>query len=284
MPISPDKPKEPVFAALELGFAYPDGTRALEAASFDVRRGERVALLGANGSGKSTLLRLLGGLDFATHGTLEAFGEPLTEDALEREATSTAFRRRVQFVFQDADIQLFMPTVEEEVAFGPLQLTGDAGDVRRQVQEALDWAGIPHLAGRAPHRLSGGEKRKVTLASVLVLRPEVLLLDEPTAGLDPRSVGALIDILDDFHAGGGTVVLATHDIPLLEELADRAMVLGEDHRLHADAPVREITSDRVLLEAHNLAHAHRHRHGGRTHVHAHEHGPGASDHRHLHPE
>jgi cobalt/nickel transport system ATP-binding protein len=259
------------FRAQELRFAYPDGTHALEGVSFEVRQGERMALLGANGSGKSTLLRLLCGLAFPTSGNLSAFGLPLTEHALEDDETSFAFRRRVQFVFQDADIQLFSPTVREEVAFGPLQLYSDAGDVRRQVDGALEELGIAHLGERAPYRLSGGEKRKVALASVLVLQPDVLLLDEPSAGLDPRSVGALIDILDDYHAAGGTIVLATHDLPLLEEFADRAIVLGEDHRLQADASVAEVLADQPLLERCNLVHAHRHRHGDHAHTHPHTH-------------
>ena len=267
--LSSDNLEPPAFRARDLSFAYPDGTRALDGVSFDIRPGERVALLGANGSGKSTLLRLLGALEFPTRGEVMAFGQTLTEDALEDDAAAHAFRRRVQFVFQDADIQLFSPTVEEEVAFGPLHLTTDTSDVRRQVGEALERLNIPHLAERAPHRLSGGEKRKVALASVLVLRPDVLLLDEPAAGLDPRSVGALIDILDDFHAGGGTIVLATHDIPLLAEMADRALVLGEDHRLHADAPVPDILADRPLLESCNLVHIHRLH--GEVQAHGHDH-------------
>jgi cobalt/nickel transport system ATP-binding protein len=263
--------RAPAFQAQDLRFAYPDGTHALDGVSFEVGLGERVALLGANGSGKSTLLRLLCGLDFPTSGSLSAFGRPLTERALEDDETSYAFRRRVQFVFQDADIQLFSPTVREEVAFGPLQLYADEADARRQVDAALAEVGIAHLGDRAPYRLSGGEKRKVALASVLVLRPDVLLLDEPSAGLDPRSVGALIDILDEYHAAGGAIVLATHDLPLLEEFADRAIVLGEDHRVQADAAAHVILADQPLLERCNLVHAHRHHHGDHAHTHPHTH-------------
>jgi cobalt/nickel transport system ATP-binding protein len=140
------------------------------------------------------------------------------------------------------------------------------------VDGALENLGILHLRDRAPYRLSGGEKRKVALASVLVLKPDVLLLDEPSAGLDPRSVGALIDILDGFHEIGGTIILATHDIPMLPEFADRALVLGEDHHLHADLPVADILADQPLLERYNLVHAHRHRHGRHVHSHSHSHG------------
>ena len=261
----------PVFRARDIGFVYPDGTTGLKGVSFDVPKGDRLALLGANGSGKSTLLRLLSGLSFPTSGTLEAFGKPLTEKALEDDTFSTAFRRRVQPVFQDADTQLFSPTVEEEVAFGPLQL-GDASQAAIAVAEALEGMAVSHLRERAPYRLSGGEKRKVAFAAVLVLNPEVLLLDEPMTGLDPRSVGALLDALDDFSEGGGTIVVATHDLPLLREMANRAIVLTEDGGVARDAPVDDILADRPFLESHNLAHIHRHHHGGQIHTHPHEHG------------
>lgn len=268
----------PVFEARSAGFCYPDGTRALQDITFTVRRGERVALLGANGSGKSTLLHLLGALDYAQQGEILAFGQPLAQKHMEGRDTARTFRRRVQFVFQDADVQLFSPTVEEELAFGPLQLDPSVDAVRDAVDAALKNAGISHLKHRPPYRLSGGEKRKVALASVLILRPEVLLLDEPAAGLDPRSVGALIDILSDFHDGGGTVVMATHDLPLLAEMADRALVFGEDHQLHADLPVSDVLGDVELLERHNLVHVHRHRHEGTEHFHIHSHG--VSEHQH----
>lgn len=252
---SANPPPAPAFAVRNAGFVYPDGTRALSGITFSIGAGERVAILGANGSGKSTLLRLLGGLDFAVCGEVCAFGLSLTEDALEPDAAAHAFRRRVQFVFQNADVQLFSPTVEEEVAFGPLQLGPDAESARQQAHETLDRLGILHLAPRAPHRLSGGEKRKVALASALVLKPDALLLDEPAAGLDPRSADALADILNGFHADGGTVITATHDIPRLPEIADRALVLGEDHRLRADASVADILADQGLLEECNLVSA-----------------------------
>lgn len=240
------------FRASAVSFRYPDGSPALEGVSFSVVRGERVALLGANGSGKSTLLRLMCGLDFATGGAMEAFGQTLTEEALAREKASIAFRRRVQYVFQNPDVQLFMPTVEEDVAFGPALLLENAEQAKERARETLERLGIGHLAERAPHRLSGGEKHKTAFATALALEPEALLLDEPAAGLDPRSVADLIELLDGFHAAGGTVVMATHDLPLIEEIADRVLLLGEDHRLHADATTREVIADRPLLQQHNL--------------------------------
>lgn len=245
---------EPVYRVENARYAYPDGTMALDGVSFTVAAGERVALLGANGSGKSTLLHLLCGLAYPNTGAISAFGRPLSERAMEDDDTAFAFRRRVQFVFQNADVQLFNATVEQEIAFGPLQLADGRAEVRRQVEAALDTLGIARLRDRAPYRLSGGEKRKVALASVLVLNPEVLLLDEPAAGLDPRSAGDLVDTLSAFHARGGTLITATHDIPMVHRFADRAIVLGEDHRLHADASVSEVLADQPLLERCNLIH------------------------------
>lgn len=266
-----------VFEARDLAFGYPGGQMALEAIDLAIRPTERVAILGANGSGKSTLLKLLDGLYFATGGNLLAFGQPLTESWLAVEDNAFAFRRRVGFVFQDADVQLFSPTVWEEVAFAPLQMGWSAPEVRERVQRALSWLRIEKLADRPTYRLSGGERKRVALASVLVLEPEVLLLDEPTANLDPRTTGTLIELLGELHEKGCTIVIATHDLDTVGDIADRAYVLSEEHRLVGEGPLEEVLCNRELLLASNLVHEHPHRHGGRVHVHEHPHG-------HVHSE
>ena len=186
----------PAFELQDVGYAYQE-VAALDGLSLVIARGQRVVLLGANGSGKSTLLRLLDGLYFPDRGVLEAFGEPLTEARLADEAINFAFRRRVGLVFQNPDVQLFNPTVFDELAFGPLQLGWPSARIRERIEAMLARFAIGHLKDRAPHRLSGGEKKRVALASVLILEPDVLLLDEPTAALDPESQSEVIRFLID---------------------------------------------------------------------------------------
>ncbi|MDP9170817.1 MAG: energy-coupling factor ABC transporter ATP-binding protein, partial [Acidobacteriota bacterium] len=175
-----------VFEVREASYKY-DSALAVDDVSFSIEAGKRVALLGANGSGKSTLLRLLDGLYFPSSGSVAFHGQPLTEKQFEDDRFAFDFRRRVGLVFQNPDVQLFNPTVFDEIAFGPLQLRWKTGDVIERVHQAMASMEISHLKDRPPHRLSGGEKKRVALASVLVLDPEVLLLDEPAAALDPRS-------------------------------------------------------------------------------------------------
>lgn len=236
-----------LFSAERLSFHHPGHPPSLLEASFQIRSGERIALLGANGSGKSTLLFLLGGLLFASEGSLEAFGELLTERRLEKDPF---FRQQVGILFQNSDAQLFCPTVEEEIAFGPLQL--GLKDTKTRLEEVLELLGIETLRKRSPHQLSGGEKKRVALASILVLNPSVLLLDEPLSGLDPRTQRELLGLLEGLSERGTTLVTSTHDLGTIPRIADRALVLGEDHRLVKDGKAPEILSDRPLLEASNL--------------------------------
>ncbi|MGA7412883.1 MAG: ABC transporter ATP-binding protein [Bryobacteraceae bacterium] len=262
-----------LFEAEQLVFAY-DGTPALNGLTMTIRTGEKIALLGANGSGKSTLLRLLDALHFADSGTLRFCKEVLSEDRFADDTFAYAFRRRVGFVFQNADAQLFSPTVFEELAFGPLQLRLPQDEVRRMVNEALDQFEISHLAQRAPHRLSGGEKKKVALASVLIMKPDVILLDEPTAGLDPRSQTHLVDLLMGWTDQTKTIITATHDLHMLEDLADTCQVL-ERGRVICAGPTVEVLGDRGLLERANLVHSHRRARESKAHTH-----PGLHSHPH----
>jgi cobalt/nickel transport system ATP-binding protein len=227
--------------------------------------------MGANGSGKSTLLRLLDGLAFPASGTLAFRGAPLTETHFADDAEAIAFRRAVGLVFQNPDVQLFSPSVFDEVAFGPLQLGWPAGDVHDRVADILAEMRLTPIADRAPHHLSGGEKKRVAIASVLVMNPEVLLLDEPTAALDPRSQSQVIDLLAGWAGNGRSLVVATHDLGLVEDISDRCLVF-DGGRLVADRPPADVLGDLGLLERTNLVHAHRHRHGsGLTHSHPHVH-------------
>ncbi|MBI5653350.1 MAG: ABC transporter ATP-binding protein [Chloroflexi bacterium] len=275
-----DQNDTPIFELDHITYAY-NNQIALNDVSLTVRAGERIAILGANGSGKSTLLKILDALYFATRGTARAFGEPLTEDALQDEARAFAFRRRVGLVFQDPDVQLFSPTVWDEVTFAPLHLGLAQNEVIERAEWAMDLLNITKLRDRAPHRLSGGEKKKVALASVLALRPEVWLLDEPTASLDPRSTSRLLDFIDELTREGKTIITATHDLDIVEEIADRVVMFCEDHAITGDGGARAMLSNRERLIECNLIHAHRHRHDatGEEHIHHHLH---AAPHEHEH--
>ena len=259
-----------VFVLDGVTYRYDDVT-ALDGVSLEIPEGKRVALLGANGSGKSTLLRLLDALYFAQVGRVRFHGEALTPTLFENDGFAFDFRRRVGLVFQNPDVQLFNPTVFDELAFAPLQLRWKKQEIVERVQATLDQMEIAHLRDRPPHRLSGGEKKRVALASVLVLDPEVLLLDEPTAALDPRSQSQVIDLLIGWGDGSKTVITATHDLGLVEDIADSCFIL-QGGKVIAEGEPAQLLGDLALLERANLMHAHRHRHGSHIlHSHPHRH-------------
>jgi cobalt/nickel transport system ATP-binding protein len=250
------------------GVEYSYGeVRALNRIDLKVARGECLSVLGTNGSGKSTLLKMLDGLHFPSTGRVSFFGEPLSEER----AGSRHFRERVGFVFDEPDVQLFSPTVFDEVAFGPLQLDLATEEVKKRTNEVMDMLGLSPLKDRPPHSLSSGEKKKVAIASVLSINPEVLLLDEPTNGLDPRTQVWLLELLEELKGLKKTLVMATHDLSLVEDVADRVVVLDESHKIVADGGAVEILGDKELLLNANLIHEHAHRHG--EIVHSHSHGP-----------
>jgi cobalt/nickel transport system ATP-binding protein len=260
----------PIFELCDVTYRYHEVT-ALDGLNLTIAPGERVALLGANGSGKSTLLSILDGLCFPERGSVTFQGDILTEARMSGEIEFD-FRRRVALVFQNPDVQLFNPTVFDEVAFGPLQMQWPKEQIRLRVNEMLDHMEIAHLKDRSPHHLSTGEKKRVALASVLILDPEVLLLDEPTAALDPKSESQMIDFLVSCSGGRKTVVTATHDLDLIEDIADTCHVFERGRIVAAGTP-SEIVNDHALLLSTNLIHAHRHAHApGELHSHPHRHG------------
>lgn len=268
-PPAPDP--EELLVCRDLRYAYLERFTALDGVSLSVRRGEKVALLGANGSGKSTLLKILDGLLFPDAGTYLAFGQPVTEENLEDERFSMGFRSRVGFIFQNSDAQVFSPTVREEIAFGPLQMGLPPEEVERRIADVMAMLGIAELADRAPFQLSGGEKKRVAIASVLVMNPEVLLFDEPTAALDPRTQQWLVELIAELNRAGKTIVLATHDLDVLDIVADRCLVFSEDHRIVGQGTPQEILVDHDLLLGVNLIHQHSHAHeAGDVHEHQHD--------------
>jgi cobalt/nickel transport system ATP-binding protein len=260
-----------IFSLNNVTYSYANGAPVLDRVTLDFTQAERTVILGANGTGKSTLLSLLDGLVHPRSGTLTAFGRPLTEQALEDRSFSMEFRKRVAFVFSNPDVQLFSSTVWDEIAFGPLQLDLSAGEVRDIVERSLESLHIEDLRDRAPHTLSDGQKKKVAIASSLAMDPDVLLLDEPTNGLDPRTQVWLIELLWDLHSRGKTIIAATHDLSIAGDIADRAIVLSEDHTVAADGMYHDLIANDELLLNVNLIHEHAHRHGGSAHVHRHGH-------------
>ena len=246
----------PVFEIEQVSFLYDGKHFALDNINLRVETGECLVILGANGCGKSTLLKILDGLYFPTQGSVCAFGQELTEEALRNDDFNFSFRRRVGLVFQDTDVQLFSASVLDEVAFAPLQLSIPREEVTRRVESALEALRIGKLRDRAPHRLSGGEKRRVALASVLSLDPQVWLLDEPTTGLDPRSQAWLVDFILEQRKIGKTVITATHDLIVAEQVATTIHVFNEDHRIEASGRPQEILQNHELLHRCNLAHYH----------------------------
>jgi len=224
-----------------LHFSYPDGTVALRGISLVVHEGENVALMGPNGAGKSTLLLHLNGI-FRGDGSVRIDGLPVEKSTLK------TIRQKVGQVFQNPDDQLFCPTVFEDVAFGPQNLGLDPEEVQHRVEESLAAVGMQDAARKSPFRLSFGEKKKVAIATVLALRPSVLVIDEPTANLDPRGRKGIIALLREL---GGTQVLATHDLALARELCSRTIVLDAGEKV-ADGATLAILEDQRLLEAHGL--------------------------------
>lgn len=228
--------------ARALSHRYGDGTQALRELSFRIHHGESVAIVGANGAGKSTLLMHLNGSLAPTSGEVRIGETPVLKSTLRD------IRRSVGMVFQDPDDQLFSPTVAEDVAFGPLAQGLPPIEAEARVDAALEQVGIPHLKHKAPYHLSTGEKRRAAIATVLAMQPDVLVLDEPTAGLDPRARRQLIALLKAFQH---TKIIATHDLDLVLDLCPRTLVLHQGE-LKADGATRHIFSDTVLLEACHL--------------------------------
>jgi cobalt/nickel transport system ATP-binding protein len=232
----------PVLDVRGLAYAYPDGHQALYGVDLHVHRGERVALLGPNGAGKTTLVLHLNGILTAGAGSVAVSGMSVAKENLQE------IRRRVGVVFQDPDDQLFMPTVRDDVAFGPANLGMRGTALEQRVMEALEKVGMADFADRPPHHLSFGQRRRVAVATVLAMQPEILVLDEPSSNLDPASRRELAEILRGLDV---TVLMVTHDLPYAFELCPRSVVLS-DGVMVADGPTYDVLTDDALMSAHRL--------------------------------
>ncbi|MFE1950220.1 energy-coupling factor ABC transporter ATP-binding protein [Streptomyces sp. NPDC059524] len=236
---------DPVTASLEvsgLAFAYPDGHQALFGVDLTIGRGERVALLGPNGAGKTTLVLHLNGILTGGAGTVTVAGLPVSKKNM------AEIRRKVGIVFQDPDDQLFMPTVREDVAFGPAAAGLKGAELESRVHKALSLVGMEEYADRPPHHLSFGQRRRVAVATVLAMEPEILVLDEPSSNLDPASRRELADILRSLDV---TVLMVTHDLPYALELCPRSLILSEGV-IAADGPTTDLLTDDTLMRTHRL--------------------------------
>jgi len=260
-----------IFELKDVHFSYLSKFPALCGIDITIRQGEKIAIIGANGCGKSTLLNMFDGLIFPSKGTIKAFGKELKENDFNDEDFSIDFRKKVGLVFQNPDVQLFCPTVKEDITFGPLQLGVEKREIEKRLEGILSILDIKRLLDRSPHQLSVGEKRKVAIASTLMINPDILLLDEPTAGLDPLTTRHIIDLLIQANEAGKTIITSTHDLHIVEEISDTVYVFSQDKKIVKSGQPDLILKDMDLLQANNLVHIHAHRHKERIHVHPHVH-------------
>jgi cobalt/nickel transport system ATP-binding protein len=254
-----------------ISYSYYDKIPALSEIDLEIINGDSVAIIGANGSGKSTLLQIMGGLRYPSKGRCLFREAEVSERSLRDKGFLKFFRESVGYVFQDSDVQLFCPTVLDELLYGPLQLEIAEEEAMNRAFEIMQMLNIEHLKDRPSYMLSGGEKKKVAIGSVLTMNPQILLFDEPTNGLDPRTQVFLVELMFALNEAGKTIVLATHDLGLVGELGVRAAVLSEDHRIEKMGSADEILGDQNLLLRVNLIHEHVHLHGQTKHTHLHSH-------------
>lgn len=260
-----------VFELEGVNFSYLGKFPALCGVDLAIAEGQKISVIGANGSGKSTLLSLLDGLIFPDSGIVKFRGRELRESDFNKEGFSREFRRSVGLVFQNPDIQLFCPTVREDICFGPLQLGVEKSEVKRRLEKICSFLSIGDLLERSPYQLSVGEKRKVAIASTLAIEPEVLILDEPTAGLDPFTTRHIIDILLEENSRGRTIITSTHDLHIVEEISDMVHVFGPRKKIIRSGIARDLLEDENFLRQNNLIHIHKHAHRDKVHIHAHRH-------------
>jgi cobalt/nickel transport system ATP-binding protein len=253
-----------------VSYSY-EGHQALSGISFGVTPGESLCLLGPNGSGKSTLLKLINGLIFSTSGAYRFDGEEITAKRMKDAKFSKRFHQRMGFVFQDSEVQLFCSNVYDEVAFGPRQMGMDEEAVKKRVEDCLGLLHLESFRDRQPYHLSGGEKKKVAIAATLALNPEVLVLDEPMNGLDPRTERWLAAFIVDLNKAGKTIITSTHNLELVQEISNRAVLFDETHHVAADLPTEKLLENIDLLRKVNLVDEYYHVHEDHGHEHFHIH-------------
>ena len=231
----------------DLTYTYPDGTKALKKVNIQIKKGEKIAIMGPNGAGKSTLFSHFNGLTEPTSGHVEIDGEKII---FERDELLKV-RQKVGIVFQDPNDQLFAPTVKEDVAFGPMNLGLDYEEVEKRITESLEMVGMSGFEEKTPHHLSGGQQKRVAIAGIIAMRPDIMILDEPTAGLDPEGVDKVLDILNNLNEDGISIVISSHDIEMVNQFADKIFVLYNGEII-AQGDKHQIFSDKELLKKAHL--------------------------------
>ncbi len=253
-----------------IDYSYYGKIPALKNINLSVKKGELFSIIGLNGSGKSTLLHIINALVFPDSGEFLFQGNPVTEKSLKNE-TGMHLRQSMGYIFQNPDIQLFCPTVFDELLFGPLQLSIPLDVAQERAEQTLTYLGLGYLKERSVYMLSGGEKKKVAIASVLTMNPDVLLVDEPIASLDPKTQSFFIELLIELNRAGKTIIFTTHHLDLIDHLQPRVAVISEDHTILKTGATSEILNDKELLISLNQTHEHFHKHGDDEHKHYHSH-------------
>jgi cobalt/nickel transport system ATP-binding protein len=262
---------EDIIVLKHIDYSYLGKIPALKDINLSVKKGEMFSIIGLNGSGKSTLLHIINALIFPDSGEVFFEGKPITEKSLRDKTTGMQLRQRMGFIFQNPDIQLFCPTVFDELLFAPLQLDLPFNTAKERAEQTLSLLGIEYLKERPVYMLSGGEKKRVAIASVLTMNPDILLIDEPLSNLDPKTQTFFIELILELNRSGKTIIFTTHHLDLIDHLQPRVAVLSEEHTIQKTGTASEILSDEGLLISVNLIHEHIHKHGEEAHRHYHSH-------------
>lgn len=260
-----------IISLKNINYSYFGKIPALKNINLTIKKGEMFSIIGLNGSGKSTLLHIIDALVYPDAGEVLFDGNGVTEKSLKDEAFGLKFRQRMGYIFQNPEIQLFCPTVFDELLFGPLQLNLPLEIAHERAEQTLSYLGLGYLRERPVYMLSGGEKKRVAIGSVLTMNPDVLLVDEPLSSLDPKTQTFFIELLMELNRAGKTIVFTTHQLDLIEHLQPRVAVLSDEHTIQKTGTASEILNDKELLISVNLIHEHIHKHGGEEHKHYHSH-------------
>jgi cobalt/nickel transport system ATP-binding protein len=262
---------EDIITLKNIDYSYFGKIEALKSINLSVKKGEMFSIIGQNGSGKSTLLHIINALIFPDAGDVLFEGNTVTEKSLKENSPGIQFRQRMGYIFQNPDIQLFCPTVYDELLFSPLQLNLPLEIAKQRAEETLSYLGIGYLKERPVYMLSGGEKKRVAIASVLTMNPDVLLVDEPLSNLDPKNQTFFIELLLKLNKSGKTIIFTTHQLDLIDHLQPRVAVLSDEHTIRKIGTASEILADEEFLIGVNLIHDHAHKHGNEEHKHYHSH-------------